>query len=521
MADRSIAPPWYFQAVSLFVAVAVLLPIVYLIIRAFEADAASIADLIFRYRTFELFRNTVLLAAGVLAVTTLIGYPIAWLLVRSDIKFKGVITLLSVLPLAIPGYMLAYALLGASGSNGLVHQLFGIEIPRLSGYWGALIAISLYTYPYMFLNLKAGLSGLDTSVEEAARSLGFNTRQIFFKVVIPQLRPAYLSGCLIIGLYVLGDFGAVSLMRFETFSYALFLQYAASYDRIYAAWIALIMLSITGVVLLAEYRLLRGIKLHRTGSGAKRRNRISTLGRLKPAVYASFGILFVSALIIPVSTIVLWMSRAVGTDFMVGVSSSFISSISASIPAAFLASILALPLAYLSVRFPSRWSRIFERLAWLGYAIPPLALSLAFIFFSLQAAPWLYQTLILLILCYSVHFMAEALGPIRSALYQAPPRLEDAARSLGLSPFAAFVRVTLPMLRNGTITGAAFVFISCMKELPMAFLLAPIGFETLAVEVWSYSNEGMFAQAAPFAMTILTFSGIFVGILFSKEWSNQ
>jgi iron(III) transport system permease protein len=175
----------------------------------------------------------------------------------------------------------------------------------------------------------------------------------------------------------------------------------------------------------------------------------------------------------------------------------------------------------MSVRYPSRISKLFERLAWLGYSIPPLALALAFVFFSLSATPWLYQTLIILIFAYAVHFLAEALGPIRSALLQAPPRLEEAARSLGASQWTAFRKITLPLLQSGMIAGASFVFLSCMKELPMAFILSPIGFETLAVNVWSYTNEAMFAYAAPYALTILAFSSVFVGVLFSREWRSK
>src|SRR5690606_8187087 len=107
--------------------------------------------------------------------------------------------------------------------------------------------------------------------------------------------------------------------------------------RIYAAWIALMMISITGVVLIAEYRLLRGITLHRSGSGSKRRNRVSKVGKLAPAIYASFALLFIGALFVPVSTIVFWMIRAVDSEFISGVTTSFLSSISASIPAAFFA----------------------------------------------------------------------------------------------------------------------------------------------------------------------------------------
>jgi iron(III) transport system permease protein len=507
-----------FPFVSALVSMAVVIPVIYLITRAFQADIDTIVELVWRQRTLELLINTALLTSGVLVFTTAVALPLAWLLTRTDIKFKPLFTLMSVLPLAIPGYVLAYTLMGLGGSNGVLATLFGMQIPRLSGYWGALISISLYTYPYMFLNLKAALSGLDPSLEDAARSMGLNTKSVLVRVVIPQLKPAFWAGSLIIGLYVLGDFGAVSLMRFETFSYALFLQYTASYDRIYAAWIAIMMLSITGTILVIEYKLLRGIRLHRTGSGVSRVGHVSKLGHLSIPCYVGLLALAFFALFVPVVTIVYWTSILQSTSAFSGLTSALQSSLMASIPSAFLAALFAIPLAYMSVRFKSTLSKLFERLAWLGYSIPPLALALAFVFFSLSAAPWLYQTLILLIFAYSVHFLAEALGPIRSALLQAPPKLEDAARSLGATQWTAFRKVTLPLLNQGMIAGAAFVFLSCMKELPMAFILSPIGFETLAVNVWSYTNEAMFSHAAPYALTILIFSSLFVGMLFSREW---
>ena len=514
-------PPLYFVIPAVFIAAGVLLPLVYLVLRASEADWEVSSNLIFRERNLILLTNTIKLTLGVLFTTSLIAGPLAWLTVRTDIPHKKWITLISVMPLAIPGYILAYALLGMGGANGTFYHLFGLEIPRLSGYWGSLVSISLYTYPYMYLNLRSGLLGLDPSVEEAARSLGNPSWRVYGRIVIPQLRQAFLSGILIIGLYVLGDFGAVSLMRFETFSYALFLQYSASYDRIYAAWLALMLLGLTATILVMEYRLLKGLLYHRAGTGSARKIRLSKLGNLKYPAYGGLALLLFFAIVIPVTTIFFWSTRsALGVNWA-DLSSTLRMSISASAPAALLTSFMAVPLAYISIRFPSKTSRGLERIAYFGYATPPLALALAFVFFSLNSAPFLYQTLTLLIVAYSLHFLAEAMGPVRSALYQAPPRLEEAARSLGHPPLAAFMRSTFPLLRNGIVAGAALVFLSCMKELPITILLSPIGFETLALNVWSYSNEAMFAEAAPFAIAILLFSSLFVGILFSREWTRS
>lgn len=509
---------WYVILPVLIVVTGVLVPLAYLLVRAFQADPQTLWDLVVRWRTLRLLGNTVGLAAGVLVGTSVIAFPLAWLTTRTNLPGRRFLTLLGVLPLAIPGYVMAYVLLATTGAYGTLAQTLGVELPRLSGYSGSLMALSLGTYPYLFLNLRTALLGVDPALEESARALGYSPWQVFVRVILPQLRPGFLAGSLLVGLHVIGDFGVVSLMRFKTFSYALYLQYAASYDRIYAACLALMLLALTVAVLFLEARLLRGLLLHRTGSGTARRTAPKRLGAWRWAGYAFGGGVALVSVGLPVGTVGYWMADTAATGLpWEDLGTSLWASVAASAPAALLAALLALPIAYLGVRHESTWTKGIERVAYLGYATPPLAFALALIVFTLGTAPFLYQTLVLLVVAYALHFMAEAIGPIRSALYQAPPHLEEAARSLGRSPLGAFASVTFPLMRRGLLVSIAFVFLSAMKELPITFLLAPVGYETLALNTWSYAEEAMFGEAAPYALTIMFFSACFVGVLLIRE----
>ncbi len=507
-----------FSAIGLGIGALMLLPLYYLLLRAFQADFATVWQLLTRPRTGQMLLNTAALTAGVLALCTVIALPLAWLVSRTDLPGRRVVNFLAVLPLAVPGYVMAFALIGLSGNFGFLNQVFGVTLPRPQGWWGATLALSLYCFPYLYLNLRAAFAGLDQSLEESARALGCTPREVFTRVTLPHLMPALMAGWLVIGLYTIGDFGAVALMRFEVFSYVIYLQYSAAFDRLYAAWLALILIVIALTVVWWESRLRQGVRYARTGSGSgagPRRVRLGPVGRALGWGFA--GLVVLASLGLPVAVLTFWMSLAPIGPILPALVTSFGQSLSVAVPSAALAAAMALPVAVLAVRYPSPLSTLINRLAFVGYAVPALAFALAFVFFSLQGARWLYQTHLLLVTVYALAFLALALGPIRSALYLARPSLEDSARALGHGPLSTFWRVTLPTIRPGVVAGSVLVFVIAMKELPIAFLLAPTGFRPLAITMFSRTSEGMLVEAAPYAAAIIAFSALFVGFVLRHD----
>jgi iron(III) transport system permease protein len=509
--------PYFVLIPAALAGIATLVPLAYLLLRAFEADPATIARLVWRPRTLTLLGNTLALMAGVVALTTLLAAPLAWWVARTNMPGRRLLTVLAVTPLAIPGYVMAYALLSLGGQQGLLAPL-GVVLPRPSGYLGAVAALALYTYPYLFLNLRAALLGLDPALEESARSLGYSTREIRTRVLLPQLRPALLSGWLVIALYVLGDFGVVALMRFEAFSYAIYIQYAAAFDRTYAAWLSLMLLALTLGIVLSEGRLLGRRRYARVGGGAAREAPRAPLGKRAPLAVAYSSAVILVSVGLPLSVLLAWMLRVPPVAATLqSLLDAFARTASVAVPAALLTAGAAGAVAYLATRVNLRGSGVIERVAYLGYAIPSVSLALALVFFTLRSAPWLYQTRALLIGAYMISFLALALGPIRSALLQAPGRIEEAARSLGRRALPAFALTTLPVIRRPAVAATALVLMAAMKELPLTYLLAPTGFHTLAVRVFSRTSEGMMAEAAPYALAIVLFSSAFVGLLINYE----
>jgi len=241
------------------------------------------------------------------------------------------------------------------------------------------------------------------------------------------------------------------------------------------------------------------------------------LGRWRPLAYAFLALVHGASLGLPLAILGYWMSFVAFEATLGELAAVFLRTLSAAVPAAFLATALAVPLVVLLVRYPSARTLVLERIVYLGYAVPPLAFALALVFLALGAAPWAYQTLGLLVAAYALHFLALAIGPLRSALLQMGVRPEQAARSLGCGRLETFAKVTLPRLRGPLAAGVLMVFIVVVKELPITFLLAPPGFTTLATRVFAFTSEGMLYEAAPYAALLVAFSSLFVGLVVRYE----
>ena len=166
----------------------------------------------------------------------------------------------------------------------------------------------------------------------------------------------------------------------------------------------------------------------------------------------------------------------------------------------------ALPVAYLAYRYRSPGTRVLERAAYSSNALPGIVIALSLVFFAARYGGLLYQTLALLVFAYVVRFLPQALAGASSALQTVDPRLEEAARGLGRSQLRAVMRVTAPLAAPGILAGGALVFLSTMKELPATLLLRPIGFDTLATEIWGQTALGAYSQAAPEALLLIALS---------------
>ena len=490
-----------------------LLPLAYLLLRGAGATDAA-WELLFRARTAHVLGRTALLVLSVTAVSVALAAPLAWLTVRTDLPFRRVWSVLAVLPLVIPSYVGAFLFVSALGPRGLLQQMlsepFGIErLPEIYGFPGATITLALLSYPYVLLTMRGAMVNLDPALEDSARSLGYGAWSTARYVTLPLLRPAAAAGALLVALYTISDFGAVSLMRYETFTWSIYQQYQSSFDRSIASVLALVLVALAAVVLIVE-QLSRGrLRYYRSGAGASRAPSTVRLGGWKWPAVVFCGAVVGLAVAVPMGVLAYWLVRGASSAQSAGVPwSAAWSSVYASALAALVAAAMAVPMAGLLVRHPGRIGRLLEGVSYTGYALPGVVVALALVYFGANYALPIYQTIWLLIFAYVVLFFPVALGAVRSSLLQVNPRLEDVARGLGRTQVQTLISVTGPMMRPGILAGAALVFLVAMKELPATLILGPLGFKSLATAVWSASSEAFFAQAAVPALMLIVISSV-------------
>ncbi len=519
---QSNTPPLFLVIVAILVAGAAVLPPAYLVVRAAGAGVSKVADILLRPRTIEVFFGSAGLALAVGLAAVIIGVALAWLTVRTDLPGRRFWAVVTVLPLTLPSYVGAFTLIAALGPRGMVQdwlEPLGIDrLPSIYGFPGALLALTLFTYPYVLLSVRAGLRGLDPSLEEAARSLGRSPRRVFWEITLPHLRPSIYAGGLLVALYTLSDFGAVSLLRFNSFTRAIYLQYSASFDRSVAEVLALLLVVLTLLILTAESYMRGKARYYRSSAGVRRRARPVKLGRWTIPALIFTGSITLLGVGLPLLVIGFWLIRGLLAGETINLGwDILLNSVTASGLAAGVAVLAAIPVAVLLVRFPGFRSRWLERAVYLGYALPGIVIALALVFFGANYATFLYQTLAMLVFAYMVRFLPQAVGSTRASLLQISPRLEEAARSLGRTPRQVLTSITGPLLRPGLSTGLALVFLTGMKELPATLLLAPTEFYTLATRIWSATEEAFFARAAAPSLLLVLVSAVAVWIILTQE----
>jgi iron(III) transport system permease protein len=480
--------------------------------------------------------NTLKLMIGVALGTGMLGVALAWLVSACEFPGRRLFEWALMLPLAIPGYVMAFVFLGTFNFAGplqtWLRASFGNSdrFPDMQGAGAVITVFTLVLYPYVYMLARSAFLAQGPNLFDAARSLGLTPRVAFWRVALPVARPALAAGIALALMETLADFGAVAVFNFDTFTTAIYTAWSGLFSLVVAAQLASLLLLFVALATMLERHGRRQARYTLDGS-----QRAAPLFRLTGvrAVCASFvcAIVLLLAFGLPFMQLLRWAIGAIARD---GIDPRYVEFLGRSLGlgagAAALTAMLALILALVR-RLPGsvtlrRWRTAAVRIATLGYALPGsvLAVGILLLFVGIDRAldatfrtgPVLVGGLAALVLAYAIRFLAVAHGPIDAGLDAVRPSILDAARSLGATPGRILRAVLVPLLRPGLVTALLLVFVDVMKEMPAALILRPFGWDTLAVRIFQMTSEGQWERAALPALTLLC-AGLIPVILLVKQ----
>lgn len=517
-APRGMAPRWLLVA-SAAAAALFFVPFGYLIARNLGGEPLS--EAFTGDRLIGPFVNSLLLAGAVSVSATVLGAGAAWLVARTDVPGARWWRLLLPLPLVIPSFIGAFVLLAAFAPGGVLESMLGPvgvgRLPSVRGFLGSFLVLTLLTYPYVYMPAVARFRQLSSSLEESARLLGARGTRVFLRVILPQARGAILAGALLVFLYVISDFGVVQLMGYDSLTRIIYATRVFARPTSLALSLQLGLLA--SLVVIVERAATKGPG--RIGSRTTTVPLRTPLGRWRVLAGGAVATVVALSLLVPVGVLLWWSGRALlpGGSGVGGRTLSdplsllqpLVNTVSVSVLAAVVATISLAPVAYLTVKYRSVLGNFANAVIVAGFALPGLAIALALVSLTVGAPGPLgniYQSLPLLVIAYVIHFGAQSLRSSQVAVASVPERFDDAARVLGVSRTARFFQVELPLMAPGLLAGAGLVLLSTMKELPATLLLAPAGFQTLAMDVWQATESAYFADASMASLVLIALSGV-------------
>ena len=513
---------------AVLIALIVLSPIMSVIWIAFTPSENIWPHLI--STTLPRYLRTTLVAmfsVGLLAAS--FGTGTAWLIARYKFPLSRWLEWLLLLPLAIPAYVGAYALVDfleyAGPVQTLLRQIFGWSTAR--DYWfpeirsltAAVIVLAAALYPYVYLLARTAFREQSGCGHEVAQSLGAGPFERFWRIGLPLARPAIAAGTAIVMMETVNDFGTMDYFAVQTLTTGIFSVWLESSNAGGAAQIALVVLCLVGFLVALEKFSRRKERHYNLSNRARPIERDQLKGFAGFLAMTLCALPFVIGFVLPVS-VISW--HAVGNldEFTArGLIKALVNTLVVGGIAATVTVIAGLFMVY-GVRLSGRrLPQFLLPVTTIGYAAPgavlgvglliPLAATDNAVADAIWAATGYDIGLIMtgsafaLVLAYSVRFFAIAQGAADAAMGRVSPSLPMASRSLGRTLGGTLRDVYLPLIRGSIGSALLLVFVDCVKELPATLLLRPFNYETLATRVHQQASLENLGNAAPSAVLIV------------------
>jgi iron(III) transport system permease protein len=493
----------------------------------------------------EYMINSIILMLGVSVGVLSMGVITAWLTSMCDFPARRFFSWSLLLPLAIPAYIIAYTYTGLFDFAGPVQtQLrewtgWGIRdywFPEIRSMNGAILMLSLVLYPYVYMMARAAFLEQSLCVLEVSRTLGNSVLSSFFRVALPLARPAIITGLTLALMETLADFGTVKYFSVDTFTTGIYRTWFGMGDSSTAAQLSTLLLVFVFSLIMLERWSRRRAKFHHTSS------KYSTIKRFKLkkshallAFIACF-LPFFFGFLLPAGQLLIWAiitsEESLDSAFFILVGNSLMLAAITAV----IAVLIALLLSYGKRLIKSNTVDASVRVASMGYAVPGTVIAIGVLIpfawldtsidnwmretFNISTGLLLSGTLVALIFAYTVRFLSVSVQAIDAGLGKIKHSMDDAGRSLGLSPLSVLRQIHFPLMKGTVLTALLLVFVDVLKELPATLILRPFNFNTLAVRAYEMAaDERLVDAGAPALMIVLV--GILPIILLSRSISHS
>ncbi|WXT99730.1 MAG: hypothetical protein Ctma_0434 [Catillopecten margaritatus gill symbiont] len=472
----------------------------------------------------DLIRSTAILLVGVGLGVTFLGTILAYLVVMVEFPGRKWLEWALFLPFAIPAYVLAFVYLGVFDYSGYA-QVWMREALGLPGFdiragsWAIILTFILVFYPYVYMMARASFKRQKINMIEAGKLLGASPFKIFFKISLPLARPAVAAGLLVTLMETLADFGVVGLFNYDTFTTAIYSAWGDYRSIEVAAQLASLLVLVAFFLIYFEKKARGQAKYYSTSVNDTKPYQASGIKAWMITLFV-FGV-FMLSFAMPMLQLLIWGWESIveewSTKYFDLISSTAILTFSAVAITLVVATVLALPN---HCKQNSTWLKSIIRLATLGYALPGSVMAVGLLYGINQISAlnlyfggeslnhFIFGSIALLLFAYVSRFMAIAYSSIEASAQQIKPVLTQSARLLGASRLRLISRIYLPILTPGILAGGLLVAVDVMKELPATYLLRPFGWDTLAIQVYELSAEGLFERAAVPALIMVLFGSV-------------
>lgn len=512
--------------VSLIVAMPVLV-VIYQLTQDSQGEWSHLAET----RLAGYVANTAVLAAGVCAISAIVGTATAWLVTACDFPGRRLFSWALILPLAVPAYLAAYAytdLLQFAGPvQTYLRESFAWErsdywFPDLRTRGGAVFILSATLYPYVYLAARTAFIEQSACSLDVARTLGHGSWRAFLRVALPLARPSIAAGTALVLMETLADFGAVDHCAVDTLATGVYHAAIPLENWTAGAQLASLLLGFVAIAIAIEFFARRRARHHELTTRLRRiqRQRLGLVGSAVALAACLTPILAGFALPVGVfihMAITTDYERAAETTRELAENSLILASV-----ACLIAVLLAVLVAYGHRLTRGPVTAIAVKIGGLGYALPGTVLGVGLLIPMSWLDHRIYElaervfkvvpeklilvltgTIFAVLLGYQTRFLGVALAMIESAFGRVKPSLDDAARTLGASRVRLALRVHVPMLRASVIAAGLLVFVDVVKELPITLMLRPFNFDTLAVRTYQFASDERLEQAAFSALLIV------------------